>query len=81
MPRTIQEAKDLRKDQLEIIRKFTDKIFAASEKILRRRIEDLAEDTREGDGIFTHDQWSKKCDFAVKGNVEITVIVTARRTD
>lgn len=75
------EAKDMRKDQLAIVRKFTDKLFIAAEKILRRRIEDMMEDSREGTGIFTNDQWSKSCEFAVKGNVGVKVVVTAWRND
>lgn len=80
--RTAQyEERPMRKDQTEVVRKFTDRLFNAAEKILRRRIEDLSEDTMEGDGIFIGEQWSKKAEFAVKGNVTIRVIVTAMRND
>lgn len=79
MPLSVE--KPMRKDQLEIVRKFTEKLFVFAEKVLSRKIEDISESPREGDGVYMGEQWSKQCEFAVKGNVGMRVIVTAWRND
>lgn len=73
--------KKIRKDQLDYIRSFAIKLFNDAGVRLGRRVIDLAEDVKEGEGIFTDDQWSKKIEFILDNELEVSVIITARRAD
>ncbi len=71
----------LRKNQMNTVRKFAEKVFEGAWRASGRNLEDYHEDSREGDGVFMGEEWSKSMELLTKDGVMLRVFVTATRVE
>jgi hypothetical protein len=72
---------ELRKNQMNTVHKFTERVFEGAWRASGRNLEDYHEDYLEGDGVYTGEQWSKGMELITKDGVMLRVIVTATRVE